>query len=164
MEINFRREIMKFIKNLLRPIYRVFYSFIEKIVVKVLATRSHTIRTSVQFAVFNQVEGDYLEFGVFNGSTFVQAYQEFTDSRHSLQYFQTAHDHKPYQYLSSPIKFYAFDSFEGLPAPTGKDANEYTPEHWQQGAVSCSLEDFKKQLNKSQSESGRCDVGQRVVR
>lgn len=58
------------------------------------------------------VEGDYLEFGVWTGRSFAEAYHEipkafeYTKRWHSTQY---------------PCRFFAFDSFEGLPEITGAD-------------------------------------------
>jgi O-methyltransferase len=68
----------------------------------------------------NQIEGDYAEFGCGRGS-FIPAYQE-----------------------SRKIKFnctmWAFDSFRGLPAPSG--AEDEHP-HWIEGAYKTTVEDFK---------------------
>jgi O-methyltransferase len=59
------------------------------------------IATACSFASFNCVEGDYLEFGVFVGRTFVHAWR--------------AGRHRP------GMRFHAFDSFAGLPDPEGGD-------------------------------------------
>ncbi|OLC53552.1 MAG: hypothetical protein AUH85_14020 [Chloroflexi bacterium 13_1_40CM_4_68_4] len=52
----------------------------------------------------NHVEGDYLEFGVYRGRSFIEAWKAAG------------------RYDARDMRFYAFDSFEGLPAPTGVDA------------------------------------------
>src|SRR5437763_11463578 len=54
---------------------------------------------------FSKVEGDYLEFGVFRGNSFIKAWNSarLTGRRR--------------------VRFYAFDSFEGLPDPTGTTAD-----------------------------------------
>jgi len=59
------------------------------------------IATACAFVGFNGVEGDYLEFGVFVGRTFVHAWR--------------AGRHRP------GMRFHAFDSFAGLPDPEGGD-------------------------------------------
>src|SRR5438477_8242723 len=57
----------------------------------------------VRFVKENGIPGAYLEFGVFRGSTFAQAYHSFR--RRGLR-----------------VPMYAFDSFQGLPAVQGIDA------------------------------------------
>ena len=68
----------------------------------------------------NRIAGDYHEYGCHRVRTFRMALSEA--KRHSL----------------SDMKFYAFDSFRGLPPVTSNPANEI----WQQGALATSLEEF----------------------
>lgn len=77
---------------------------------------------AVRFAVTNQVRGAYLEFGVFRGSMFAQLY-------HLRERYGTR------------LPMYAFDSFQGLPAPHGVDA---TPgfDQFRAGSFTCSEDDF----------------------
>ncbi len=57
------------------------------------------IKKAMYLTALEQLPGDYLEFGVFTGSSFVFA----------------MHIHRKLQYLSKhPTKFYGFDSFEGF--------------------------------------------------
>ncbi len=81
--------------------------------------------------------GDYLEFGVFQGRAFVGAY------RYS----------KKMKFTS--MKFYAFDSFEGLPEVVGKDA-EYN--HFYAGQYSCSCEKFVKILKRNKVDMNRVTI------
>jgi len=55
------------------------------------------------------VEGDYLEFGVYRGSSFIQAY------------------YMAKKYDLSRMRFFAFDSFQGLPEAEGRtfDSGEF---------------------------------------
>lgn len=50
----------------------------------------------------HSIEGDYCEFGVFTGRSFVHAYHAISK-------------------ISEDTRFFAFDSFEGLPQPGEKD-------------------------------------------
>jgi hypothetical protein len=59
----------------------------------------------MQFVSMCDIKGDYVEFGVFEGDSFVPAY------------------HYAHKYLNNGMAFYAFDSFEGLPEPAGIDAS-----------------------------------------
>lgn len=82
---------------------------------------------AVQFIKVNKIQGSYLEFGVFKGSTFANFYYLFR--RNNL-----------------PISMFAFDGFQGLPQPNGVDA---TPGHEQfgEGEFSCSQEEFIEELS-----------------
>lgn len=84
--------------------------------------REHMADLAARFVKTNDVRGDYLEFGVFRGSTFAQFYHAFR--RHGLR-----------------VPMYAFDSFEGLPAPAGVDAeNGY--DQFGRGQFRCSQPEF----------------------
>jgi hypothetical protein len=76
-----------------------------------------------RFFFANMIQGDYLEFGCCGGMTF----------RLASKY---AHFHKLNMHL------YAFDSFEGLPAPKGIDDHP----QWEKGAMSIGIEKFKRIL------------------
>lgn len=77
---------------------------------------------AVQFIRVNNIQGSYLEFGVYRGSTFANYYHSFKRSNLSIGMF-------------------AFDGFQGLPQPEGVDA---TPGHAQfgEGEFGCSQEEF----------------------
>ena len=84
--------------------------------------RAHMADLAARFVGHNRVEGSYLEFGVWRGSTFAQFYH--TLRRHRLH-----------------VSMYAFDSFQGLPEPAGIDAAAgYEPFH--AGQFGCSALDF----------------------
>ena len=71
---------------------------------------------------FNGIDGDYAEFGCYGGKTFALAYHE-----------ATRHKHK--------AKLWAFDSFEGLPAP--KNSKDVHPK-WIEKKLSTPLDKFHK--------------------
>lgn len=77
-----------------------------------------------------KLDGDYLEFGVYKGNNFVEAYK-------------TAKAKK----LAS-MKFYAFDSFEGLPKIEGADG-EKEFEQFEKGQYSFSPNQFKQKIKKA---------------
>lgn len=72
---------------------------------------------AIDVVVGSQVEGDYLEFGVATGRSFARAY-------HEIQRRRAYHD------VSTPIRYFAFDSFEGLP-PSDEEAK---PKQYRPGA------------------------------
>ncbi len=77
------------------------------------------------FLTDNRVTGDYYEFGCHRCRTFRMALTEAR--RHNL----------------SAMKFFAFDSFEGLPEPT----SDTSVEIWKRGALTTSVEDFLKMVH-----------------
>jgi hypothetical protein len=81
---------------------------------------------AARFLKDNRIPGAYLEFGVYRGSTFAQAYHTFR--RYRLQ-----------------LPMYAFDSFQGLPSPHGSDAApDYSP--FRRGQFTCSERQFVEEL------------------
>ncbi len=73
------------------------------------------------------LSGDYLEFGVYRGSSFMTTYD--LARRHGL----------------SQMRFLAFDSFRGLPAG----------ENWGEGMYSCSRQRFLKMVRKAGADLRR---------
>lgn len=84
--------------------------------------RPHFERVFKQVAA-GGIEGDYLEFGVFRGTSFTLAYE--LARRHRLQ----------------DMRFFAFDSFEGLPESEGTTFVE--------GDMQCSANRFLKMIEKN---------------
>ncbi|MBI2206273.1 MAG: class I SAM-dependent methyltransferase [Candidatus Rokubacteria bacterium] len=88
--------------------------------------REHMADLAARFARNNRVDGAYLEFGVWRGSTFAQFYHAFR--RHGLR-----------------VPMHAFDSFAGLPAPGGVDALPgYEP--FRAGQFGCSVDQFAREM------------------
>lgn len=79
-----------------------------------------------EFAKINGVSGDYFEFGVWRGKTFCYARK-------------MAH-----RYRYGPVKFFAFDSIEGLPSVVN---NRF--EIWKAGQFACSSEEFRRILHRN---------------
>src|SRR4051812_9121648 len=90
-------------KQLRRPSVRAAGPFRSAQQLLVDGPREAMLTTAIEFAAWSDLSGDYLEFGVWEGSTFAHAFH------------QAQRNH-----LTS-MRFYAFDSFEGLPPISGVD-------------------------------------------
>lgn len=87
------------------------------------------LEKAMRFTAHNGMTGDYLEFGVWKGRSFVRAY-------HIRNYVRDSR-------LGS-MKFYAFDSFEGL--PDINDPNDGSSTEFKKGDYSCDIKTFKSVL------------------
>jgi hypothetical protein len=100
------------------------------------------LHTAAAFVTWNQVEGDYLEFGVYRGDSFVAAYRAIWGNR--LRHLAFGYDDADYlRWKESPPRFFAFDSFEGLPAGSGDRHVDYFP-----GAYRATEAEFRANLVK----------------
>ena len=78
----------------------------------------------------NKVRGDYLEFGCYEGNSFLTAFH--FAKRHKL----------------NDMRFYAFDSFEGLPAYEGGDLIPQEDWMYLPGDYACDVHDFRRTLTR----------------
>ena len=99
------------------------------------------LKMAMEYAAHNRLNGDYLEFGVWKGRSFIRAYNIwkylFAD-RGELK----------------SMKFYAFDSFEGLPEIKNKD----TSGEFEKGQYYCSEENFKKNITTNGVDLSRVEI------
>ena len=89
---------------------------------------------AIDTVVGNGIVGDYYEFGVYNGSSFVYAYKRFK---------LLAKQHQPD--MLHTMHFVALDSFEGLP----ETVDAYSPQHYFRGNYAGTLEVFNAKLKKA---------------
>lgn len=109
-----------------RPKFRYSLEFKNLLNEFGLSDREEIIFHAMNYANGSQLEGDYLEFGTYQGTQFTAAY-------HFAQNFDNL----------NKMRFYAFDSFEGLPEIVGVDAEKPV---FVEGTYRCSLDDFKNNL------------------
>jgi len=74
------------------------------------------------------LQGDYFEFGIYRGSTFARA------ERLARRHFQR-----------SSMRLFGFDSFQGLPSPTG---SEGATGEFLEGDFACSLPEVRANLGR----------------
>jgi len=95
----------------------------------------------LSFIGTNWIEGDYYEFGTFEGTSFIDTYkgiQEKIENPNSKNKGLRMH-------------MYGFDSFEGLPEITTLDKH-YTgndKQKWQQGQMAYDIDNFIKLMDKN---------------
>lgn len=99
------------------------------------------LKHAMDYAAHSKLSGDYLEFGVWKGRSFSRAYNIW---KHL--FFNKGE-------LKS-MRFYAFDSFEGLPEIKNKDASG----EFSTGQYLCTEEDFKKNVVKTGVDLNRVEI------
>ena len=93
-----------------------------------------------------KVEGDYIEFGVYSGGSFIEA---FNTLKHAFGPHQKIHgertkkDEDEMKRIWDKMRFIAFDSFQGLPQLDGIDKEAHD---FEKGKYSCSEEIFRKNI------------------
>ncbi|NCO02867.1 MAG: hypothetical protein GW903_01600 [Alphaproteobacteria bacterium] len=88
--------------------------------------RWFAVEQAADYLVGAQVEGDYCEFGVYKGETFA----------HMTRYYEVFPD----------MRYIAFDSFEGLPAPKGIDNENGYASNFHEGEFAVSQDQFLENL------------------
>lgn len=146
-------------KAILRPFREAAGKFVLLPRLDEVCFQSSIFYKAAQITTAELVQGDYFEFGVFKGGSFASAFQTLkrvyeeksTDPcrLHTAEYrakVRTAWDN---------MRFFAFDSFEGLPETSGLDnnSNDFTG-----GKFSCSMEDFTENLR-----NHSCDLDKVVM-
>jgi hypothetical protein len=127
--------LRKFFKRILRPVRLAAGRFVLQ--ERNLVDKDGCIHAASSFIAWNQVEGDYLEFGVWRGASFSVAFAAMERSRRIVaQAMPATPEFKAW--LAAAPRYFAFDSFEGLPAGSAERQTDYEP-----GAYACSQAEFR---------------------
>jgi hypothetical protein len=98
------------------------------------------ISAAASFLAWNQVEGDYLEFGVYRGDALAAAYHALGDQRRLLDSC-ASREEDFLRWQANKPRFFAFDSFEGMPVGPAERHVDYFP-----GAMSASESAFRRNV------------------
>jgi hypothetical protein len=105
------------------------------------------IYKAASMVAVDMIEGDYYEFGVFRGGSFIQAHWALT---RAFEERSRQNDHGVYEHDSiarikqyQEMRYVAVDSFQGLPEIVGLD--KITAE-FEQGKYCCSQDQFIKNI------------------
>lgn len=108
-----------------------------------------------RFVVFNQIPGDYFEFGVFQGKSFSQMYKLLERAWQGYRGNESFLGHQTDEAFFARKRFFAFDSFEGLPVSHAND----TPGHFHyEGTYSASQAQFMEHIKREGIDMSRVVV------
>lgn len=116
------------------------------------------VAVAVNASVVNQTPGDYLEFGVHTGRSFIRAYQCYERTRRAVLGWRDYQNIDPSR-LMPTMRFFAFDAFDrGFPEPTGPDASDLKPLHWTAGGMLTAERDFRAACDRAGLDRSRIYV------
>jgi O-methyltransferase len=124
------KEVLRIIRHpIQRLLLRGVYNRIRQLEYQAFNRRYYAVNQITEYLIGAQIVGDYCEFGVYQGVTFIYAYRMMSPHFDAM-------------------RFAAFDSFEGLPQPQGiDDLNGYTS-HFYEGQFKFSRDDFSRNLKR----------------
>lgn len=117
------------------------------------------IERAARFVACEMIEGDYLEFGVYRGSSFCRAYQAISKA-FSLRIAQkeggaSLEQQQRRMALWEQMRFFAFDSFEGLPPLKGLDT---LTEDFAEGQYAASQEELRQAMDSAEVDAAKVKI------
>ncbi|MGO9950870.1 MAG: TylF/MycF/NovP-related O-methyltransferase [Dissulfurispiraceae bacterium] len=119
--------VRKSLNRILKRVLPDIYLRLDALEARSYNWRFYAIEQCADYLVGAQIEGDYLEFGVYQGNTLSRAFQCMS-------------------YSFNNMKFIAFDSFEGLPKPKGIDNEKGYASNFHEKEFSCSEDEFIRNI------------------
>jgi hypothetical protein len=130
---------------------------VRRLLIRAQAVAHHqgVLDSAISMSMINQVEGDYLEFGVFRGDRLVQAYETATFLTKWIRSGKDPYIKKASTRSLEAMRFIGFDSFEGLPKASPIDVAEGQEEWIGEGGFAASLEEVTALMPKQAIADGR---------
>lgn len=151
-------RLRQLIKFFIRPIRKVLTLLIvEPSVLQPHISRqiwhdTNAFRWAAAYIVKNQIEGDYLEFGVWKGNSFIEAYNQINN--YSNTFYNVGLRATNEKNMFVDMKFHAFDSFEGLP----ETQNTSNPIQYFAGNYSATEELFRNRISDAGLDMDRVTI------
>jgi O-methyltransferase len=124
------RELARIVRHPVQYLFlRGVYNRIRQLEYRSFNRRYFAVEQVAEYLVGAQIPGDYCEFGVWQGTTFIHSYKTMSP-------------------LFPDMRFAALDSFEGLPEPRGIDAEGGYTSHFYKGQFESSLDAFMRNLRR----------------
>lgn len=127
---------------------------------KLFKNREALLSKVSRFVACEMVDGDYYEFGVYQGRTFIESYywmKKQFELRSKLNVGGSDMEGKLNRRVDlwAKLKFIAFDSFEGLPQLTELDSHS---DDFTKGQYACDVSSFKRNLKNAGMPLDRCKI------
>ena len=109
------------IKRSIYPVRKFLARFVD---IGIIGSDDIIVQKAANIMAAEKVEGDYLEFGVFAGSSFIRSYKiikNVFEQHQKINAGRTGTDAAEIKKIWDKMRFFAFDSFQGLPEISGCD-------------------------------------------
>ncbi len=156
------KKIKGVIKFIIFPLRKIFTKlFIEPSVLDSHINRriwheTNAFRWASAYIVKNQISGDYLEFGVWKGNSFIESYNQIEE--YSRMFYAPdstlGKGDKDLTNMFDEMRFHAFDSFEGL----SSSSNSNEPVQYFKGNYKAEESLFRKRLEEAQIDMSRVTI------
>ena len=120
---------MNLLKKFLSPFRKIFTkalidpSVLDGYLKRKIWHETNAFRWAAAYIVKNQITGDYLEFGVWKGNSFIEAYNQIEE--YSKMFYSPnstlGKSDIVVENIFEKMHYHAFDSFEGLPESISKN-------------------------------------------
>jgi hypothetical protein len=130
---------------------------LRRLLVRAHAVNNHqsVLENAIGIQCINQVPGDYLEFGVYKGARLLQAYDSATFIAKYVRAGKDPYLHRMSAQNLEAMRFFGFDSFEGLPKANEIDVAEGQEQWIGEGSFRASLEEVQRALPKKALANGK---------
>jgi O-methyltransferase len=151
-------DLKNLIKKVIRPIRTILtYLVVEPSVLyphisKRVWHDTNAFHWAAAYIVKNQIRGDYVEFGVYKGTSFIEMFNQVTD--YSRTFFSHGAKSTGIPNYFENMRFHAFDSFEGLPDTD----NSENPIQYFRGAYKSTEGIFKDRLRAAKVDMSRVTI------